>query len=315
MSDVLIHPQALCESRHVGQGTRIWAFAHVLPGARIGSHCNICDSVFIENDVVVGDRVTVKCGVQLWDGVRLGDDVFIGPNATFANDKFPRSRRYHERFPETIVRNGASLGANCTILPGLQIGRQAMIGAGSVVTGDVPPFAIVTGNPARITGYVDSSDGKMRPSVTAEADLPSTLTTILPGVALHRLREAEDLRGMMSAVEVGPDIPFDVKRFFATYDVPSKDVRGERAHLVCEQFLICIRGSVALVVDDGQQRVELMLDRPGLGVHVRPMIWTILYRHTPEAVVLTFASDHYDPADYIRDYEEFIRLLGTAHRS
>ncbi len=98
MSGFMVHPQGLCETTHVGEGTRIWAFSHVLPGASLGRDCNICDHVFIENDVVLGDRVTVKCGVQLWDGLRIEDDVFIGPNATFTNDRFPRSKQYPERF-------------------------------------------------------------------------------------------------------------------------------------------------------------------------------------------------------------------------
>ncbi len=109
---VFVHPQGLCESREVGEGTRVWAFAHILPGARIGRDCNICDHVFIENDVVLGDRVTVKCGVQLWDGLRVADDVFIGPNATFTNDPFPRSKR-HRAPLATSIGPGASLGANC----------------------------------------------------------------------------------------------------------------------------------------------------------------------------------------------------------
>jgi UDP-2-acetamido-3-amino-2,3-dideoxy-glucuronate N-acetyltransferase len=145
-----VHPQALCESPRVGRGTRVWAFAHVLPGARIGRDCNLGDCVFVENDVVVGDRVTVKNGVQLWDGVRLGDDVFVGPNATFTNDPFPKS----EVRLRTVVEAGASIGANATILPGLTIGRGAMVGAGAVVTKDVAPFALVLGNPARVAGDV-----------------------------------------------------------------------------------------------------------------------------------------------------------------
>jgi UDP-2-acetamido-3-amino-2,3-dideoxy-glucuronate N-acetyltransferase len=147
---VQVHPNALCETNRVGAGTRVWAFAHILPGAVIGHDCNICDGVFIENDVVVGDRVTVKCGVQLWDGVRLEDDVFVGPNATFTNDPFPRSRIRPTELSVTIVRRGASIGANATILPGLVIGEGAMVGAGSVVTRDVPSRAVVFGNPARV---------------------------------------------------------------------------------------------------------------------------------------------------------------------
>jgi acetyltransferase-like isoleucine patch superfamily enzyme len=149
-----VHPQGICETSDVGGGTRIWAFAHVLGGARIGADCNVCDHVFIENDVVVGDRVTVKSGVQLWDGLRVGDDVFIGPNATFTNDHFPRSKRYEHETLVTRIEDGASVGANATILPGLTIGARAMVGAGSVVTHDVPAGAIVVGNPARVVGAV-----------------------------------------------------------------------------------------------------------------------------------------------------------------
>ena len=147
---MMIHDAAICESKNIGKGTNVWAFAHVLPGAVIGEDCNICDHVFIENDVVVGNRVTIKSGVQLWDGLRVSDDVFIGPNATFTNDKNPRSKKRLEKFLQTTVHEGASIGANATILPGVSIGRGAMVGAGAVVTHDVPPYAVVVGNPARI---------------------------------------------------------------------------------------------------------------------------------------------------------------------
>ncbi len=148
------HSQALVEpGARIGERTRIWAFAHVLPGAKIGIDCNICDHVFIENDVIIGDRVTIKCGVQLWDGLRVADDVFIGPNATFTNDLFPRSKQYPEKFLPTHIKAGASIGANATILAGVTIGEKAMVGAGAVVTKDVPPRAVVVGNPARIVRY------------------------------------------------------------------------------------------------------------------------------------------------------------------
>jgi acetyltransferase-like isoleucine patch superfamily enzyme len=164
------HPQALVESTRIGRGTRIWAFAHVLAGAVIGRDCNICDHVFVENDVTVGDRVTIKCGVQLWDGLRLEDDVFIGPNVTFTNDAFPRSREYSDR-PETWVRQGASVGANATILPGITIGEHSMVGAGSVVTRDVPPFAVVVGNPARVRRTLARPTTRMhRPTSAASVD-------------------------------------------------------------------------------------------------------------------------------------------------
>lgn len=149
-ADVSIHSHALVEEGAVvGARTRVWAFVHILPGARIGVECNICDHVFIENDVVVGDRVTIKSGVQLWDGLRLEDDVFVGPNATFTNDRFPRSKQWPEKFLQTRVGRGASIGANATILPGVVVGERAMVGAGAVVIEDVPPYTVVVGNPAR----------------------------------------------------------------------------------------------------------------------------------------------------------------------
>jgi UDP-2-acetamido-3-amino-2,3-dideoxy-glucuronate N-acetyltransferase len=150
------HPHALVESNTIGTGTRIWAFVHILPNAQIGENCNICDHVFIENDVKVGNRVTIKCGVQLWDGVTLEDDVFIGPNATFTNDLFPRSKDHSKPIAKTFVARGASIGANATILAGLTIGEGAMIGAGSVVTKDVPPKAVVFGNPARVVRLLEN---------------------------------------------------------------------------------------------------------------------------------------------------------------
>ena len=137
----------------VGAGTRIWAFAHVLTGAVIGVDCNICDHTFIEGRVRIGDRVTIKCGVSLWDGVEVANDVFIGPNVVFTNDLRPRSRVSPAVYPRTWLQEGCSLGANCTILPGLTIGRWAMIGAGAVVTHDVPDFALVFGVPARLKGW------------------------------------------------------------------------------------------------------------------------------------------------------------------
>ena len=154
------HPSAIVETENIGSGTRVWAFVHILPGAQIGTDCNLCDHVFIENDVVVGDRVTIKSGVQLWDGVRIEDDVFIGPNVTFTNDPFPRSKQYLEKYSKTLIQKGASIGANATILPGITVGQNAMVGAGSVVTKDVPAGAYVSGNPARnLSGYVQKAWG------------------------------------------------------------------------------------------------------------------------------------------------------------
>ena len=145
-----IHPSADVQSKQIGEGTRVWQYVVILPGAIIGRDGNICSHCFIENKVVVGDRVTVKCGVQLWDGVTLEDDVFVGPNATFTNDRNPRSRNTTATLLPILVKKGAIIGANATILPGINIGEGAMVGAGAVVTKDVPPRTLVVGNPARI---------------------------------------------------------------------------------------------------------------------------------------------------------------------
>lgn len=141
----MIHTLSDVKSVHIGEGTNIWQFCVVLKDAVIGADCNICANCFIENDVVVGNRVTVKCGVQLWDGMRVEDDVFIGPNATFCNDKHPKSRNSHFHLDEITIKRGASVGANATILPGVVIGEEATIGAGAIVTKDVPPGMTVKG--------------------------------------------------------------------------------------------------------------------------------------------------------------------------
>jgi len=153
-----IHKNAEVQTDAIGNNTRVWQYSVILRGARIGNNCNINSHCFIENDVVVGDNVTIKSGVQLWDGITIEDNVFIGPNVTFTNDKYPRSKIYPEQFSQTTVMRGASIGANSTILCGITIGGNAMIGAGSVVTHDVPAGELWFGNPAKKQGTVPSTE-------------------------------------------------------------------------------------------------------------------------------------------------------------
>lgn len=162
-TDVFVHPQGICQSEQVGPGSRIWAFAHVLPGAVVGREANICDFVFVEGGVVLGDRVTVKCHVALWEGVRAEDDVFIGPSAVFANDRYPRSKR-HVPALSTVLERGSSIGAGAVLTPGVRVGAFAMVGAGAVVTRDVPPFTLVLGNPARTAGLVCRCGARLVPT-------------------------------------------------------------------------------------------------------------------------------------------------------
>jgi UDP-2-acetamido-3-amino-2,3-dideoxy-glucuronate N-acetyltransferase len=180
-----VHPSArihrlgiVDEGARIGERTRVWANAHILPGAVIGADCNICDGTFVEHGAVLGDRVTLKCGVYVWDGVHLEDDVFVGPCATFTNDLLPRSGQHPDAYLRTTVRQGASIGANATILPGITLGRHCLIGAGTVVTKDVEPFALLVGNPGRVIGHVCWCGRRLTEGATCECGrpLPEELT-------------------------------------------------------------------------------------------------------------------------------------------
>jgi len=303
-----IHPSSYVASKKIGPGTSIWAFCNILENAVIGKNCNICDHVFVENDVVVGNNVTVKCGVQLWDGVRIEDNVFIGPNATFTNDKYPRSKQYPKEFLKTIIKKNASIGANATILPGLVIGENAIVGAGAVVTKNVPDNAIVIGNPARIKGYTNVRSVK-HVEVSTTSEFEKRVKTQISGVELFPLPKASDIRGDLSFLEYKKHIPFLVKRFFLVHNVPTREVRGEHAHRKVHQFLICLKGSLSVIVDDGKKSLEFSLTEMSSGLYIRPLIWGIQYKYTKDAVLLVFASDIYDPKEYIRDYKEFLQVV------
>jgi|TARA_B100000700_G_scaffold329703_2_gene452474 acetyltransferase-like isoleucine patch superfamily enzyme len=152
----VIHKLSDVQSKDIGDGTNIWQFSVVLPKAKIGKNCNICAHTLVENDVIIGDNVTVKSGVYLWDGLVVGNDVFIGPCVSFTNDKLPRSKKYPTEFQKTVIKDKASIGANATILPGITLGENCMVGAGAVVTKDVPQNAVVIGNPAKVIKYLES---------------------------------------------------------------------------------------------------------------------------------------------------------------
>lgn len=300
----MIHPLSDVQSSAIGAGTRVWQFCVILPQAKIGKDCNICSHVFIENDVVIGDRVTIKCGVQLWDGLEIADDVFIGPNVTFTNDRFPRSQQRPSRFLRTSLQRGVSIGANATILPGLSIGRGAMIAAGAVVTRDVPPYALVKGNPARISGSTFANDITTRQDAVG-CDAP---VARMKGIEFVSLTAASDLRGDLLAVELTKQVPFDVKRLFFVMNVPSHHIRGEHAHRECHQLLVCLQGSVTVTADNGTERVEWLLDSPRTGLHILPMTWAAQYQYSNNAVLAVFASHAYDSNDYLRNYEEYIKI-------
>ena len=311
----MIHKSADVQTDQIGDGTTIWQYCVVLSGARIGRNTNICAQCFIENEVSVGDRVTIKNGVQLWDGICIEDDVFVGPNVTFTNNRFPRSKQYPEKYPQTRVAAGASIVGGAVILPGITIGSGAMVGAGAVVTRSVPANAIVVGSPARIVGYVDSRPENASVEQGQAGDvaaLPSVTDIGVGGVTFHRFKTIRDIRGSLSVGEFLRDIPFAPKRYFMVYDVPNKETRGEHAHRTCHQFLICVKGRCSVLVDDGRSRAELVLDAADKGIHLPPMVWGVQYKYSKDAMLLVFTSEYYDSADYVRDYTEFLSLVSLS---
>jgi acetyltransferase-like isoleucine patch superfamily enzyme len=300
------HPDALVETEAIGPRTRIWAFAHVLEGASIGADCHLCDRAFVEA-AEIGDRVTLKSGAQIAEGVIIEDDVFIGPNVVFANDPFPRSKRHLESYPRTRVGRGASIGANATILPGLKIGPLAMIGAGAVVTRDVPARAIVVGNPGYVSGYVG---GRGKDRVKAAAASSQTISERTGGAMLYHLPRITGDFGTLSFAELNQSLPFPVSRYFLVFGVPGRQFRGEHAHRTLHQYLVAVHGSCVVRLFDGERSEEILLDRPECALHVPPMLWTTQYKYSPDAVLLVLASDIYREDDYIRDFEEYQTSVG-----
>mgnify|MGYP003949146789 CR=1 FL=1 len=309
----MINKTATCLTRCIGKNSTVWQYCVILEQAKIGSNTNICSHCFIENDVVIGDNVTIKNGVFLWDGTTVEDNVFIGPGVTFTNDKYPRSKQWQEQPCKTLIKNGASIGANATILPGLTIGKNAIVGAGAVVINSVPPNAIVAGNPARITGYADSiSKDKIASVSVNREDISMKQKKIfskkIKNIFLMSCEIYNDIRGDLAVSEFNNSLPFIPKRIFHVYNVPSSEVRGEHAHHECHQFLIAIKGAVNVFVDNGKTNDVFVLNSPKIGLYIPPKTWSSQYNYSSDAVLMVLASHHYKDEDYIRDYDDFLLL-------
>lgn len=295
--DDLIHATAIVETEAVGVGTRIGAFSHVRTGAVIGSHCDLGDHVEIGKGAQISDRVRFEAGARVGAGIWIGEGASIGSNAVIGTDEANDGK--------TVVGAHSVVGANSTVLGGAKIGTRAVVQPGTVVQATVPARAIIHGNPGQIVGYVDAVVAA--PIRRSFGDhVTGARGCSVRGVTLHSLPLLRDLRGSLSVGLFGPDIPFSPRRYFLVFDVPSRDVRGEHAHRVCHQFLVAASGTVAIVVDDGFAREEIVLDSPASGLHMPPMTWGTQYKYSADAVLLVFASEEYDPADYIRDYDEFV---------
>jgi serine acetyltransferase/dTDP-4-dehydrorhamnose 3,5-epimerase-like enzyme len=278
-----LHPTASVESRRIAPGVSIGAFARVGPDVEIGEGARIGDGVFLDGSV------------RIAGGVRLGPLCCIDASAA----------------PTTLCQD-ATIGANATVWSGVTIGRGALVEPGSVVTKDVPAMAVVAGNPAQIVRYCSSL---APPPKAAPAQHPvgqPVTATRVPGVTLHELPLHEDLRGNLTFGEAERHVPFPIKRYFVTFAVTSQEIRGEHAHRRLEQFLVCVHGRVQIAADNGHAQDEVLLDRPNLGIYVPPMIWSVQYRFSADAVLLVLCSDFYDPDDYIRDYADFMELAARS---
>lgn len=290
----------------------------------LNKHCNVHPSSLIEDGVVVHEtaligpncylsgRITIganayiKGGSTLIGDMDVGHDAFIEPGvciATGANNGQPQKGKL-------VVCEGAHVGAGCVLYEGVVIGRYARIEPGSVIFRSIPPYAVVSGNPAVITGYVrDTCQERVIPTMIVEKpDAPGVYSFKVHGVALYLFQRIRDLRGDLTVGEFERNIPFIPKRYFVVFDVPSYETRGEHAHKRCHQFLICPSGSVSVVVDDGVRREEITLNKPNMGLLIPAGVWGVQYKYSEGSALIVFASEFYDPDDYIRNYDEFVKF-------
>lgn len=246
-----------------------------------------------EKDESIGPGAYVQLGVILEENVKIGANaVVLAADGELC----------------TLIKKGASIGANSTVMPGVTIGEHAIVSPGSVVTRSVPPMAIVQGNPSIIIGYKSTISSDRKRVDPNKAIVAGVQNLRVKGVTYHEFRKVSDLRGDLTVAEFQKEIPFLPKRYFLVFDVPSAETRGEHAHIQCHQFLIAVKGSVSVVVDDGEMREEITLDKPNAGLYLPPMTWGIQYKYSSDAVLLVFASHYYDAGDYIREYGEYIAM-------
>lgn len=236
-------------------------------------------------------------GAVVDPSTQLGDDIEIGYNAVVLSDG--------EAGLVTRLLSGVRIGANATVYPGVVLSEGSRVLPGAVVKQSVPPLAIVDGNPASIVGYEKTANFK--PATVQDGSRQAREMSSVKGVELVHFADIKDLRGNLTVGEFERQIPFSPKRYFLVYGVPTAETRGEHAHIACHQFLISVHGSVSVIADDGAEREEFVLDSNSRGLYLPPMTWGIQYRYSPDAVLLVFASHYYDPADYIRDYSDFLK--------
>lgn len=268
-----IHPTSLCSGAQLAAGVEVGAYSVIEPGA------------VVDKAARIGPQVNIASGARIGEAARVGAGARIGAGC--------------------IIDAKVDVGANSVIADGVRVQIGARVLPGTTVSMAVPPYAIVAGTEGAITGYVDADSEAASPAVAAQA---GSQESRVRGVRVYEMRDIPDLRGALSVGEFGSELPFLPKRYFLVHDVASERIRGEHAHRQCHQFLICIHGACSLIADDGKNRQEFRLDRPSVGVHLPPKVWGIQYKFTHDAVLLVFASERYDPADYIRGYHDFLEI-------
>lgn len=257
--------------------------------------------VSISPQTIFGVHVQIAAGIitsghcEIGDNCRIDTGVVLDPSDDNA---------------KIVLEASVRVMASATIAGHVRVARGALVHPGAVVTRDVPPHAIVSGNPAQIIGYTTTSADIPRPLTTSPPGVQGQTVTKVRGVTLYQLPKVLDLRGNLSVGEFGRTLPFEARRYFMVFDVPNAEVRGEHAHRTCHQFLICAHGTCSVVADDGHFREEFKLDDPSIGLHLPPLTWGVQYKYSHDAVLLVFASEFYDSNEYIRSYDEFISLVG-----
>jgi UDP-2-acetamido-3-amino-2,3-dideoxy-glucuronate N-acetyltransferase len=296
VSSAAVHPAAIVEAAAVPTGTTVGAYS------RIGAEVEFAGPVTIGEQTLLSGRIQAAGGVEVASQSYLNGPLIIEAGVRIA----PRCCIDAGGGAPIVLGEGATIGANATLWPGVTVGRRACVEPGSVVTKNVPAMAVVAGNPAQIVRYSGAPSG---PPQAHTAVTEEVTPTAIRGVTLRRLPLHEDLRGALTFGEASRHVPFPIRRYFLSFAVTSEQVRGEHAHRSLHQFLVCAHGRVHIVADDGVNQADFLLDRPDIGIHVPPMVWSVQYRFSPDAVLLALCSEPYDPADYIRDYAEFLALV------
>jgi len=287
-----------------GEDTVVSPYVLASHNVSVGKGCYIGPHCVIEEDVQISDNVKVGAGVYFCPGVQVEGAATIGANVCFTKQSFDENKGGRS----TVIGVGAVIGDGAIVYNGISIGQFSKISPGALLTRSVPPYSIVEGNPARIVGYVNASSTAPL-GLEAKLGREGIYRSAVNGVCLYSFPLINDIRGNLTVGEFERSIPFPVKRYFIVFNVPSVETRGEHAHYRCHQFLVCVKGSISVMVDDGTGREEFLLNRPEQGLYLPPMTWGVQYKYSSDAVLLVFASDYYDEDDYIRNYDDFLRAI------